>query len=80
MGSRDDLKERPLPVALLPNHLCQLTTTFGPVRTVPTQAARRQKDYAEALGVVVHLPIATAANHENPDPGVQMSASNSQTP
>ena len=40
----------------------------------------KQRDDAEALGVVILLPTATAAIHENPDPGVQMPASDSQTP
>ena len=40
----------------------------------------KQRDDAEALGVVILLPTATAAILENPDPGVQVPASNSQTP
>jgi hypothetical protein len=40
----------------------------------------KQRDDSEVLGVVIHLPTATAAIHENPKPGVQMPASDSQTP
>ena len=40
----------------------------------------KQRDDSEALGVVIHLPTATAAIHETPDPGVQMPASDSQAP
>jgi len=40
----------------------------------------KQGDDSEAGGVVIHLPTATAAIQENPDPGVQMPASDSQTP
>ena len=40
----------------------------------------KQRDDSEVLGVVIHLPNATAAIHENPKPGVQMPASDSQTP
>ena len=40
----------------------------------------KQRDDAEALGVVILLPTATAAILENPDPGVQVPPSNSQTP
>jgi len=40
----------------------------------------KKPDDSEALGVVILLPTATAAIHENPDPGVQMPASDSQTP
>jgi hypothetical protein len=39
----------------------------------------QQRDDSEALGVVIHLPAATAAIHENPNPGVQMPTSDSQT-
>jgi hypothetical protein len=42
-GNRDDLEERPLPVALLQNHLDQQSTTLGALRTVPAQAPRRQE-------------------------------------
>ena len=41
--------------------------------------AKKRGD-SEALGAVIHLPTGTAANHENPDPGVQMPAGDSQTP
>jgi RecB family endonuclease NucS len=40
----------------------------------------KKRHDAEALGVVILMPTATAAIHENPDPGVQMPASDSQTP
>ena len=40
----------------------------------------KQRDDSETLGVVLHLPTATAALYENPDPGVQMPESDSQTP
>jgi hypothetical protein len=40
----------------------------------------KQRDDSEALGLVIHLPTATAAIHENPNPGVQMPAGDSQTP
>jgi hypothetical protein len=40
----------------------------------------KQRDDSEVLGVVIHLPNATAAIHENPKPGVQVPPSNSQTP
>ena len=40
----------------------------------------KQQDDSEALGVVIHLPTATAVIRENPDPGVPMPASDSQGP
>jgi DNA invertase Pin-like site-specific DNA recombinase len=40
----------------------------------------KQQDDSEALGVVIHLPTATASMRENPDPGLQMPAGNSLTP
>jgi hypothetical protein len=40
----------------------------------------KQRDDAEARGLAIHLPTATAAIHENPNPGGQMPASDSQTP
>lgn len=40
----------------------------------------KQRDDSEALGLAIHLPTATAAIHENPNPGVQMPAGDSQTP
>ena len=40
----------------------------------------KQQDDSEALGVVIHLPTATAAIPENPDPGLQMPAGDSLTP
>jgi hypothetical protein len=38
----------------------------------------KKRDEAEALGSVIRPPNATAAIHENPDPDVQMPASDSQ--
>ena len=38
----------------------------------------KKRDEAEALGAVIRAPDATAAIHENPDPDVQMPASDSQ--
>lgn len=40
----------------------------------------KKRDDAEALGVVIHPPTATAAIHETPDPGGQTPASDSQAP
>jgi len=40
----------------------------------------KQQDDSEALGVVIHLPTATASIPENPDPGLQMPAGDSLTP
>jgi hypothetical protein len=60
-GDRDDLEERPLPVALLPNHLCQ--------HRLKRRDAKKPDD-SEAFGVVTLAPTATAAIYENPDPGV----------
>jgi len=40
----------------------------------------KKRDEAEALGAVICPPSATAAIHENPDPGGQMRASDSQKP
>lgn len=40
----------------------------------------KKRDDAEEVGVFILLPTGTAAIHENPDPGVQMPASDSQTP
>ena len=40
----------------------------------------KKPDDSESLGVVILVPTATAAIHEIPDPGVQMPASDSQTP
>jgi len=38
----------------------------------------KKRDEAEGLGAVIRPPNATAAIHENPDPDVQMPASDSQ--
>ena len=40
----------------------------------------KQQDDSEALGVVIHLPTATASIPENPDPGLQMPAGDSLAP
>jgi hypothetical protein len=41
--------------------------------------APKQRDDPEALGVIIHLPTATATTHENRNPGVRTPASDSQT-
>jgi hypothetical protein len=46
----------------------------------PKHRDAKKRDDAEDLGVFILLPTGTAAIHENPDPGVQMPASDSQTP
>src|SRR5664279_5281326 len=80
-GRRDDLEERPLPVAL-----CRITFGNNQQRWVLCERCRlkrrddKQRDDSEALGLVIHLPTATAAIHENPNPGGQMPASDSQKP
>ena len=68
-GSQDDLGERPLPVALLPNHLCQQRSSVPCERCRLKRPDTKKRGDFEALGSVIHLPTATAAIRENPDPG-----------
>lgn len=65
-GNRDVLEEGPpsgpVTESPLPPVLCE--------RCRLKRRNAKKRDDAEALGVVIHLPNATAAIHENPEPGV----------
>jgi len=78
-GNQDDLEEAP---SQLPCY--RITFANNQQRSGLCERCRlklrdaKKRDEAEALGAVIRPPNATAAIHENPDPDVQMPASDSQ--